>query len=585
MSTFAVSPPAENAPTSSRSRTTLITVDGPTTVTVDGTAVPLSPGERVVVAALVLHRDRGLTLDGLSEMRWPDGQAPKAARQSLHNSISRIRRKTGLNLTLDHGRYRLPSTATTDIDWLDEMTIRVGDGLAGSSELGGTQVGRPSWFADLPDLPEVLGERSRLHRAFDEALGQQVRILQQAGKITDALVLATRRRISAPQLDDPWVQEVELLLALGRRLDAAALYRKACRSIADLRGESPGPALRGLEAWIWETTRSQAETATQPLVGRTEDINLIRRRLTSGATVLLVGTSGSGKSRIVQALARDWPGPTMTMACGQSRMTALASIRDAVAQAGSTDSSPEEMDRTSGPSRLEDLVQRLTLRLRDTSLLVLDDVDRLAPLSREVLVDALRQVDCRVLATSRTASCGVPGRSEVALSELSPLAVQELARLAKVPASDVRILMTLVGHSPDPVIGLADICRTTRVTPGALAHLSTTERVPSPIVTAIGKGLGRHSRGVIALVEQVALGVVREPTAVDQHTLDEAVAADGPLRHDAHGHLVFTHPLLRRLVLDRLPPGLREEALLLTALRSTDAPAVRAAPRSTPLAA
>src|SRR3546814_8208547 len=81
----------------------LVTVLGPTTVAGE----PVTARQRAILAALVLHRRRALTTELLIDAVWSD-DVPRAARQSLQNQITRLRRRFGADLVVTDGTgYRL----------------------------------------------------------------------------------------------------------------------------------------------------------------------------------------------------------------------------------------------------------------------------------------------------------------------------------------------------------------------------------------------------------------------------------------------------------------------------------------------
>src|SRR3546814_5020932 len=75
----------------------------PTTVACE----PVTARQRAILAALVLHRRRALTTELLIDAVWSD-DVPRAARQSLQNQITRLRRRFGADLVVTDGTgYRL----------------------------------------------------------------------------------------------------------------------------------------------------------------------------------------------------------------------------------------------------------------------------------------------------------------------------------------------------------------------------------------------------------------------------------------------------------------------------------------------
>src|SRR5690606_8797953 len=95
----------------------MVAVLGPTTV--EGTTV--TDRQRALLAALGLHGD-GADTPTLVDAVW-GGTAPRSARQSLQNQVSRLRNRWGAGLIVTEGTtYRL--RADTDVDEVSAVARR-----------------------------------------------------------------------------------------------------------------------------------------------------------------------------------------------------------------------------------------------------------------------------------------------------------------------------------------------------------------------------------------------------------------------------------------------------------------------------
>ena len=526
-------------------------VEGATTVRISGRTVPLSTAERQVLAALLLDPTAGVSVRTLEALRWGD-DPPRTARQSLQNTVSRLRSKLSADIDLAFDRYRLVTVVETDEDRLVRLATALEGGMpADVVDLPGV----PEWFADLPPLHETRRAAERLNSLLRRCTVARIVALEAAGAVTEALALAHDLRVADPSDESAWVREIDLHLRAGRRLEASATYRRARRELRHHWGIEPGPDLRRVEQRIFQATTTPTIDATVPLVGRLDEQQRIQRHLTSGRTVLLHGVGWSGKSRLAAAVADRWPLAATVVDCGRSRRTPLAAVEDVTGE-------PVRLtDRIEAHELLSRLVDRVRSTLEDTGLLVLDDVDRLGPLSREVFARALRDSDTRVLATSRRRGGAVPGRDDVVEVGLSGLGTDDIGRLLAVDRDAARVLDQLTGGSPGLLLLLAEAARRTGVDLRMLDRLVTAERVPPPIADALLSRVAGVPRHVLAMLESLATAGATGVPFIDRLALDEV--APGIVRMDGTARPVFCHPLFRRVIVDRLPEGLRMEVDLL----------------------
>lgn len=526
-------------------------VEGATTVRVSGRTVPLSTAERQVMAALLLDPSTGVSIRTLETLRWGD-DPPRTARQSLQNTVSRLRAKLSADIDLAFDRYRLVTAVETDEDRLVRLATALEGGMpADVADLPGV----PEWFADLPVMHETRRAAERLDTLLRRCTVARIVALEAAGAVTEALSLAHELRAADPSDESSWVREIDLHLRVGRRLEASATYRRARRELRHHWGIEPGPDLRRVEQRIFQATTTPTVDTSVPLVGRLDEQQRIQRHLTAGRTVLLHGARWSGKTRLATAVADRWPVTATVVDCGRSRRTPLAAVEDV------TGDPVRLTDRIEARELLSRMVDRVRSTLDDTGLLVLDDVDRLGPLSREVFARALRNADTRVLATCRQRGGAVPGRDDVVEVALSGLGLEEIGRLVSVDQDAARILDQLTGGSPGLLLLLVEATGRTGVDLRMLDRLVTAERVPPPIADALLSRIAGVPPHVLAMLESVATAGATGVPFIDRLALDEG--APGVVRMDGAARPVFCHPLFRRVIVDRLPEGLRREVDLL----------------------
>lgn len=221
-----------------------VTVTGPTCIGDER----LTARQRAIVAAMAFHGDGGATTEVLVDVVW-SGTAPKAARQSLQNQITRLRRRFGEDLIrTDPDGYRL--RATTDVQRFEQVVgprvhlPAAPDGIDALSAALANWRGTP--YADLVDFVPVEAERSRLVELHARAQEHLAVCRLAAGDHGRAAV-----DLAALVGEDPYRERRWTLLVLahhlaGRRADALAAYDRAEQCFeADLRAR-PSLALTAL---------------------------------------------------------------------------------------------------------------------------------------------------------------------------------------------------------------------------------------------------------------------------------------------------------------------------------------------------
>lgn len=217
--------------TEPRLRTARVTVTG--AVGIDGER--LTGRQRAIVAALALHGDDGCTTDVLIDAVWA-GEAPKAARQSLQNQITRLRRRFGSDLIqTDHDGYRLQ--AETDLDAIERHLAGHLDAPADPATIGDLEAGLAEWhgvpYDDLADYVPAEAERNRLIDLHARAQEQLIVARMAAGDHARAASELAALVIEAPYRERRWRLLVLANHLAGRHADALASYDRAVVRFAD----------------------------------------------------------------------------------------------------------------------------------------------------------------------------------------------------------------------------------------------------------------------------------------------------------------------------------------------------------------
>ena len=323
-------------------------------VTYDGEPLDLGrPKQRVVLAALLVHANRVVSLDRFAEVLWPAAPAGRSM-GSLPVYIANLRRlleperpiRTPPGRIVTHPPGYLLRVAPGEYDAADFEALAA-QGNRALAE------GRPR--AARRDLGEALSLwRGRALEEFDFD-GME------ADRLESLRVMALEDRIEADLAlgaHTAVVGELEalvkehglrerlvglLMVALyrsGRQAEALRAYTAARTYLGEELGLEPGPELRRLESCIlaqepqldWTPPPEEgpppaitapsgvdiAEPSEDVFVGRADQLAAIEKALarsedTSGGFVLVAGEPGIGKTRLVQeavraAAARGWVG-------------------------------------------------------------------------------------------------------------------------------------------------------------------------------------------------------------------------------------------------------------------------------------
>lgn len=228
----------------SRAGLRLVEVSG--AATIDGES--LTGRQRVIIAALALHRDRAIGTEQLIDIVW-SGEAPPAARQSLQNQITRLRQRFGADLIVTGADgYRLAG----DVDLARyERTVRaVLDGPVRSGAVRDLAAAVATWrgepYEDLLDHVPAEAERSQLRDLHDRAREHLAVCRLVTGDLDDAVTDLLGLVAEDPYRERRWTLLMGAHHLAGRRAAALAAYDRAASVFASELRTQPSATLTAL---------------------------------------------------------------------------------------------------------------------------------------------------------------------------------------------------------------------------------------------------------------------------------------------------------------------------------------------------
>ncbi|MEU4242074.1 BTAD domain-containing putative transcriptional regulator [Actinoplanes sp. NPDC026619] len=362
----------------------------------DGSAAPLAPRPRALLAALIASGGQLVSAERLIAELWPEG-APATAGPALQVHASALRKVVGDRLTSTAGGYALHAGELDAAEF--EATGDLGLWRGPAYEGGG---GGPIVEAAAARLDELLLAARRDWADRELAAGRPV-------------LAELRAWVTAEPAAEPLVERLMLELhRAGRSADALDVFASAVAVLRSYETE-PGPALAALAAGI----RRRDPTLDRPapglpgsrsrFIGRRAELD--RAHALAGETRLLTvtGPGGSGKTRFAYELAREVAAEYALVLVVELAGYATADATRFAAAAGVRDEP--------GVTAIDALARHVGDR---RALLVVDNCEHVRASAAETVDSLIRAVPgLRVLATSRE-PLGVPGETLCPLPGLAP---------------------------------------------------------------------------------------------------------------------------------------------------------------------
>ncbi len=435
----------------------------------------LSRRDRVVAAALAARRGDPCAPDDIAEALW-GGARPATWTKVVQGAVVRLRQALG-HQAIDWGPdgYRL-LVADDDLDVavFEELLRRgrrldeVGEparALAAYDDALALWRGRP--FPDLDDWPAGQDEVRRLEALRAGLDEERLSVAVSTGRAQESVGVAQQLVRESPYRERRWELLALALYASGRQAESLDAIASAKRTLREDLGLDAGAGITDLERAILghdpslpqgRAPRSsdicpyQGLTAFQPehqdlFVGRETDVVACLRRLDEHPLLLVVGSSGSGKSSLARA------GLVPALRRGGRSVVVVVPATEPVAEL-----TREREGAASGTALVVDQLEELAGSPDAERTAFLDLVATWAQTGPVVLTIRSDRLDLL------TASSRLAKQANRGLYLLPPLGEPELRRVVLEPADRVGLLV-------EP--GLVDVLlRDVGDRPGALPLLS-----------------------------------------------------------------------------------------------------------------
>ncbi|MGZ5185489.1 MAG: ATP-binding protein [Caldimonas sp.] len=435
----------------------------------DGTSRTLAPRDAALLAWLALE---GATPRArLAELLWPASD-PDAARNTLRQRLFHLKKDCG----------ELVSGG---------LLLRLADDVRHDLGESGGVLGELS-FPDAPALDEWLrSQRERRASAARHGLERQARALEDAGELAAALPVAQALLELDPLSESAHRHLMRLHYLRGDRAAALLAFDRCERTLKDEIGTRPSSETLALLQTIeqaqphtWVPGQALPASALRPpqLIGREAELAALAGAWAARQHFVVSGQAGSGKSRLLDALAEARPGALLVRARPGDDKVPLATVdrlvlrlRERWPVLGALPAHARFVLQMSGPAAgkaptlrsAAPIVAELLRAARGHGLdaLVLDDLqfadDASVDLWQELLVwPALADLSfgfaSRPEGTSAAARiASLSGRSDATTLPLQPLAaaaVQPFVESLALPSVDARAvaaaLVRRIGGNP-----------------------------------------------------------------------------------------------------------------------------------------
>jgi len=251
-----------------------------------------------------------LRADRVAALLWPLAAA-KQADTSLRQRIYRLCQDSGMALVSSGALLQLAAEVHTDIAPTLERIGR--DEQAGAADLLGDID-----YDDLPDLADwVRGQRQHWREQRDAALAAAAALCEKEGAVVRGLVYAQRLIDANPLAEHAQRRLMRLHYLRGDRAAAIDSFERFERQLKDELGARPSAETIELLATIERGAAAlPARRAVAPasllrpprLIGRERELRALARAWAAGATFLLLGEAGIGKSRLLGEFAHGQEG-------------------------------------------------------------------------------------------------------------------------------------------------------------------------------------------------------------------------------------------------------------------------------------
>lgn len=388
---------------------------GPVEVLEDGAPLPIvGARQRAVLAMLLLHHNEVVLRDRLIAGLWGEDPPPTAV-NALQVAVHSLRKRLGGRIETRGSGYVL-HVASEDLDLalFERLVMRArteGRGAAARTLRRALALWTGAALADVAHLPHLATEANRLEELRMAAIEERIDADLALGRHGDLVAELDGLVDGHPLRERLHGQLMIALYRCGRQADALETFQRARNTLETELGIDPSPELRELQVQIIRQDRVVAAPSApsaeadnglpQPLtrlIGRgRERATLVSLLLRADVRlVTLVGTGGTGKTRLALAVAAELRGEFVDGVC----FVDLAAVSEkhlvlpVIAKAIGVVDQPEHSDQP-----LDEAI-RDQLGAKEL-LLVLDNVEQV-PDSAAVVAAILADGDrLKALVTSR----------------------------------------------------------------------------------------------------------------------------------------------------------------------------------------
>ena len=277
------------------------------------TTVPLQTLDGALLAWLAIEGPTSRAR--LAALLWPDNE-PADARNNLRQRLFQLKKQLGL--TLVDGTTTLALAEGVTHDLFDGDSVLGDAGRAFDGELG-------AWLVQ---------QRERRMRSLSESLAELSELAEKARDYGDALAHATEALAMEPMSEAAHRRVMRLHYLRNDRAAALRAFDHCERLLKDEVGTRPSADTLALLATIESakpdetlqciTTVPAALQRPPRLIGRDAERQALRHALEAGVTLLMTGSAGMGKSRLIADLLERHAGVGVGVGVG-----AVAGVRTA----------------------------------------------------------------------------------------------------------------------------------------------------------------------------------------------------------------------------------------------------------------
>lgn len=397
----------------------------------DGKPISLCPRLRFLLAILLIHRQKTVSNDFLIDALWPTSP-PSNARALLHVRISELRRALNSGTrTSDSGiathtsGYKLQvNPEQVDCDQFEQLAVEARAALVrGDHAKAYVMVGdaldlwRGGPFQEFEGQMFAESQIAHLTSLYLQAQEDRFTAALAMGNHAEVLTGAPQLVAEYPLREGIWHSLILAQYRVGRAGEALTTYRTVNDLLSESLGIDPSKELQQLYVQVLkqdpvldlpagpENTRVRPNLPAPitPFIGRRQELDEIQTMIGEHRLVTLLGSGGTGKSRLAIEVAREaapsFPGGVW-FAELPPRLHAEIAIQTLAKSLGLSEHPSLPLEQV-----VEDFI------LRDKILIVLDNcehlVDEVADLTQRLL-QACPQLSILVTTQERL---GVPGEA------------------------------------------------------------------------------------------------------------------------------------------------------------------------------